>query len=98
MIVTQPAAAFKVRLKQKNPDWYPEPGKRVPFGDPGNILGTRWIGFDNSAEYRGFGIHGTIDPTSVGQEESSGCVRMLQADVELLYDWIPEGTTVVIRR
>ena len=58
----------------------------------------RWIGFDNSAEYRGFGIHGTIDPTSVGQEESSGCVRMLQADVELLYDWIPEGTTVVIRR
>jgi hypothetical protein len=93
-----PEAAFKVRLKQKNPDWYPEPGKRVPFGDPANILGTRWIGFESSAEYRGFGIHGTVDPTSVGREESSGCVRMLQADVELLYDWIPEGTTVVIRR
>jgi len=93
-----PVAAFVIEKKLKNPDWYPSPGVMIPYGDPRNILGTRWLGFKNSPEYRGFGIHGTVDPSSIGREESSGCVRMQAADVEKLYDWAPEGTPVTILR
>ncbi len=93
-----PVADFVIEKKLKNPDWYPSPGVMIPYGDARNILGSRWLGFRNSPEYRGFGIHGTTDPASIGREESSGCVRMQAADVERLYDWAPEGTTVSILR
>jgi lipoprotein-anchoring transpeptidase ErfK/SrfK len=54
------------------------------------------MAFRDSAEYRGFGIHGTSDPSSIGQDASSGCVRMLREDVERLFDWTPRGTRVTI--
>ncbi len=93
-----PVAEFVIEKKLKNPDWYPSPGVMIPYGDARNILGTRWLGFKNSPDYRGFGIHGTVDPASIGREESSGCVRMQAADVERLFDWVPEGTPVTILR
>ncbi|MFC0213763.1 L,D-transpeptidase [Paenibacillus chartarius] len=43
-----------------------------------------------------YAIHGTNKPSSIGQDESLGCVRMLQADVEELYDMVPHGTKVTI--
>jgi len=93
-----PVGRFEIGKMMKNPDWYPRPGVRVPYGDPENVLGTRWMGFKNTAQYRGFGIHGTKDPKSIGREESSGCVRMLRADVERLYAWARPGTTVRVLR
>ncbi|MGQ0613029.1 MAG: L,D-transpeptidase family protein [Planctomycetaceae bacterium] len=93
-----PEATFVVEDKMINPDWYPRPGVKIPYGDPGNILGTRWLGFRNTEQFRGFGIHGTKDPSSIGREESSGCVRMHQEDVERLFSWTPAGTTVRILR
>jgi hypothetical protein len=93
-----PEAIFEVGTKIKNPDWYPRPGVKIPYGEPENILGTRWLGFKNTQVYRGFGIHGTPDPSSVGRQASSGCLRLLREDVERLYDWTPEGTPVEIRR
>ena len=93
-----PEHEFVVDNKMRNPDWFPRPGEKIPFGDPRNILGTRWLGFKNGSDYRGFGIHGTKDPASTGRNSSSGCVRMRQADVELVFDWTPHGTRVSIRR
>ncbi|MHC4959759.1 MAG: L,D-transpeptidase [Planctomycetota bacterium] len=93
-----PESTFTIAIKQEKPDWYPDDGVRIAYGDPRNILGSRWMGFKNSTTYRGFGIHGTTEPSSIGKQASSGCIRMLRADIEQLYDWTPPGTKVQIRR
>ncbi len=58
-------------------------------------LGTRWIGFleANGGEY---GIHGTNQPSSVGQYSSHGCIRMTVADAEDLFDRVDFGTPVEV--
>jgi len=73
----------------EDPVWYKE-GAIVPAESPENILGSRWLGLSE----KGYGIHGTVDPDSVGQQATQGCVRMLNADVEELYAIIPVGTQV----
>ena len=93
-----PEASFLIAEKIRKPAWNPKPGVTIPYGHPDNILGSRWMAFSNSAEYRGFGIHGTSNPSSIGKEESSGCIRMLRADVELLFDWVRRGVRVRIMR
>ena len=45
-----------------------------------------------------FRIHGTNEPWSIGEQVSSGCVRMLNEDVADLYDRVPVGTTVYVKR
>lgn len=56
------------------------------------ILGTRKLDLGN-----GYYIHGTNDPSSVGDASSHGCIRMTNEDVEYLYEIVPLGTRVVIR-
>ena len=92
-----PKGSFSVENKVMNPDWYYE-GKKVPFGDPENILGTRWIGLAGTygSNGAGLGVHGTAMPQSVPGRESKGCVRMHNEDVEELYDFMPQGGKVVI--
>jgi lipoprotein-anchoring transpeptidase ErfK/SrfK len=87
-----PVGTFKIANKIVNPTWFKK-GKVIPAGDPENILGTRWMGFDSVPDY---GIHGTTDPQSIGKQSTSGCVRMLNSDVEELYMIIPAGTEVTI--
>ena len=91
-----PETSFRIVMKQKKPDWYPEAGKRIRYGDPRNILGTRWLGFNKTPTYTGYGIHGSSDPMSIGKQASSGCIRMLRADVERLFGWTPLRTRVDI--
>lgn len=86
-----PVGTFKVINKLVNPDWSHE-GKVIPFGDPQNILGTRWLGFN----VPGYGIHGTSQPESIGKQATAGCVRMLNNEVEELYSILPVGTEVTI--
>ncbi|MFH1407218.1 MAG: L,D-transpeptidase family protein [Candidatus Omnitrophota bacterium] len=86
-----PAGNFKIVNKLPNPTWYTE-GQTIPYGDPRNILGTRWMGLDNP----GYGIHGTTEPESIGKSVTAGCVRMYNKDVEELYDILPAGTEVTI--
>ncbi|MBN1867148.1 L,D-transpeptidase family protein [Candidatus Sumerlaeota bacterium] len=87
-----PVGEYRVLRKVKNPTWNnPEDGKTYPPGDPENQLGTRWLAFEGS-----LGIHGTIDPSTIGQYASNGCVGMLKEDVEELYDLVPVGTPVKI--
>jgi lipoprotein-anchoring transpeptidase ErfK/SrfK len=91
-----PATTFTIAVRQKDPIWY-KPGEVIPAGDPRNILGTRWLGFKNTDDLKGFGIHGTSDPASIGKEVSSGCIRLRNEDLEVLWDLIPAGTEVEVR-
>ena len=86
-----PVGTFKIVNKLVNPVWYKE-GAVVPPDSPENILGTRWLGIDK----QGYGIHGTVDPNAVGQQVTAGCVRMINHDVEELFEIVPVGTEVTI--
>jgi lipoprotein-anchoring transpeptidase ErfK/SrfK len=92
----------KITAKKENPGWTPPPEmiarqKDVPRhmkgGDPDNPLGTHAM-YLGSTLYR---IHGSNDPDSVGEAESSGCFRMRNMDVADLYKRVPVGTTVVVQ-
>jgi lipoprotein-anchoring transpeptidase ErfK/SrfK len=91
-----PVGTFSATDCLKNPDWYMN-GRRIPFGSPEHILGTRWIGLGGAPEAESIGIHGTHDESSIGRAVSLGCVRMRNADVERLFDWVSTGTRVEIR-
>lgn len=94
-----PLGTFMTVVHQTNPDWTPPSGGIIPFGDPRNVLGTRWMSIQDDArpEIKGFGIHGTSDRESIGGETSNGCIRMLNEDVEEVFLLIPRGTKVVIQ-
>ena len=87
-----PTGDFKITLKQEKPEWFRPGGGVIPYGDPGNLLGTRWMAIDSP----GYGIHGTWEPETIGKQASAGCVRMLNEDVEELYAIVPVGTPVKI--
>ena len=86
-----PVGTFKIVNKLVNPSWY-KAGAVVPAESPDNILGSRWMGFD----LKGYGIHGTVDPGSLGQQVTQGCVRMSNSDVEELFSIVPTKTEVTI--
>lgn len=92
-----PEGEFVIDTRIPEPTWYGPDGV-YEFGDPQNILGTRWLGFAATESHQGFGIHGTSFPESIGTESSMGCVRMRNQDVEELFDLIASGTRVVIMR
>ena len=86
-----PVGSFKIINKIIDPPWYTAGGV-IPPDSPKNILGSRWLGL--SAE--GYGIHGTTEPQSIGNQVTSGCVRMKNAEVEELYALVGQGSEVVI--
>jgi lipoprotein-anchoring transpeptidase ErfK/SrfK len=90
-----------VHHKIKDPTYYSTRGEGVIAAtDPKNPLGHRWIGLTGvdgrAVGQESYGIHGTIDPDSIGKQESMGCIRMHNEDVELVYDMVSEGKTTVI--
>ncbi len=87
-----PDGEFAVINHAKNPT-YRHGGKEILPGKD-NPLGTRWIGLS----LKGYGIHGTNVPSSIGKAASHGCFRMAQADVEDLYTRVQVGDTVTVRR
>jgi LysM repeat protein len=93
-----PESTFKIAERIEKPTWYAPDGKVYPFGEKENILGTRWMGFERTEQFAGFGIHGTALPETIGTESSAGCIRMRNEDVEEVYDLVPEGTIVTIVR
>jgi lipoprotein-anchoring transpeptidase ErfK/SrfK len=82
------------------PDWFPptEMIERQPYlprmmaGGPGNPLGARAL-YLGSTLYR---IHGTNQPSTIGSFVSSGCIRLLNEDIEDLYSRVQTGTRVVV--
>jgi lipoprotein-anchoring transpeptidase ErfK/SrfK len=89
-----------IARKAEWPDWIPPAAMvaRQPYlprwigGGPGNPLGARALYLGNT-DYR---IHGTNDPSSIGKHMSSGCIRLLNADVIDLYNRVNVGTKVVV--
>lgn len=63
-------------------------------------LGSRWMGLSAGGARAGhkYGIHGTNEPSSIGKYASEGCIRMQNEDVEELFQMVPTGTPVQIRR
>ena len=97
-----PVGSFKVRRNSKliNPTWV-NPRTRAFFAadDPSNPIGERWIGLEGieerTADLSGLGIHGTIEPETIGQDASMGCVRMHSDDVAEIYEVLAEGVSTV---
>jgi lipoprotein-anchoring transpeptidase ErfK/SrfK len=95
-----PTGSWVVRNKLPNPDWTdPRNGRHYLADDPDNPIGERWIGLEGVAGEavgkQGFGIHGTIDPASIGENLSMGCVRLSPDDVKFVYDLLVERDTQV---
>ena len=86
-----PRGQFKILQKAKDPTWAPKGRPVVPPG-PKNPLGHRWMRISPD----GYGIHATNEPGSIGKARSHGCIRMLPADAEDLFDRVPLGTPVTI--
>lgn len=85
---------YRVGEKIEEPPWFRPGGGVVPYGDPENPLGTRWLSWDGS---QGLGFHGTSEPETIGQAASDGCVRMRNEDVEFLFDILPRGAEIVVK-
>jgi lipoprotein-anchoring transpeptidase ErfK/SrfK len=63
-----------------------------------NPLGARALYLYQNGRDTLFRIHGTNEPWTIGQQVSSGCIRMLNEEVLDLYERVPVGTTVLVRR
>ncbi len=83
-----PVGSFTIARRVMNPT-YAHDGRFVPPG-PHNPVGSRWMGLS----IRGYGIHGTNEPHSIGKAASHGCIRMARADLEELYPQVAVGDTV----
>jgi hypothetical protein len=96
-----PVGAFTIRSNSKlvNPHWVnPRTGEKFDANDPKNPIGEYWLGWDgvgDSALYKGYGLHGTIEPDSIGQQKSMGCVRMGAEDIKLIYELLVEQISTV---
>jgi lipoprotein-anchoring transpeptidase ErfK/SrfK len=86
-----PAGEFKIVNRVTNPTYYHK-GQVVGAGK-GNPVGTRWMGLSA----KGYGIHGTNQPNSIGKAASTGCIRMGKQDLEELFAIVDAGDTVQIR-
>lgn len=97
-----------IAYKKVWPKWTP-PAEMVardpnaaPYVDgmapgPDNPLGARALYIFQNGKDTLYRLHGSADPSSIGQAVSSGCVRLLQQDVIDLYSRVPDGTPVVVR-
>jgi lipoprotein-anchoring transpeptidase ErfK/SrfK len=94
------AGGERISKMKEWPDWFPpaEMIERQPYlprmmaGGPGNPLGARAL-YLGKTLYR---IHGTNQPSTIGQFVSSGCIRLLNEDIEDLYSRVQVGTRVVV--
>lgn len=94
-----PTGTFVIGEKIKEPAWWRPDGQMIPYGDKENILGTHWMTLTatgSTPAVRGYGLHGTWEEETIGQQASAGCVRLLNSEVEELFTLLPMGTPVVI--
>ncbi len=83
-----PVGTFQVVSRIPHPTYY-HPGKVIGPGKA-NPLGTHWLGLS----VKGFGIHGTNAPRSIGRAASHGCVRMRNSDIAELFGMVKVGDVV----
>lgn len=98
------SGSAQIGRKAEWPDWTPPPAmlKRRPdlpkhmAGGVNNPLGARAMYLHANGKDMIYRIHGTNEPWSIGQAVSSGCIRMMNADVEDLYSRVKIGARVVV--
>ena len=102
------SGVVKIGRKAEWPSWTPPAEMRrreaarghilpaVQKGGPDNPLGARAMYLYKGGRDTIFRIHGTNQPWSIGLNLSSGCIRMMNKDVEHLYSRAPVGTKVVV--
>lgn len=88
-----PTGQFTVQNKLENPTWYSPDGEVVDADDPENPLGEYWLGLGDH-----IGIHGTIDPSTIGRAASRGCVHLADEDISEVFALLSVGSTVLIRK
>ncbi len=86
-----PAGEFEIVNRVANPAYYHD--GVVMAASENSPVGTRWIGLN----LKGYGIHGTNAPRSIGRAASHGCIRLRNRDVERLYAMLRVGDFVSIR-
>lgn len=83
-----PSGEFQIARRLQNPTYY-HPGVVIGPGKT-NPLGPRWIGLN----IKGFGIHGTNHPGSIGKNASHGCIRLRNHDIKDLFARVQVGDRV----
>jgi len=86
-----PVGEFQIVNRVANPVYY-HTGAVIPSGKD-NPVGTRWLGLS----LKGYGIHGTNAPRSIGHAASHGCIRLRNRDMEQLFTMLQVGDVVQIR-
>jgi lipoprotein-anchoring transpeptidase ErfK/SrfK len=86
-----PTGEFEIVNRVANPAYYHE--GVVMAASANSPVGTRWIGLN----LKGYGIHGTNAPRSIGRAASHGCIRLKNRDVERLFAMLRLGDVVEIR-
>jgi lipoprotein-anchoring transpeptidase ErfK/SrfK len=85
-----PSGEFQIAQRLENPTYY-KPGVVIGPGES-NPLGPRWIGLN----VKGFGIHGTNQPNSIGKNASHGCIRLRNSDIKDLFARVQIGDHVTL--
>ena len=80
----------------------PSQGTHFEGGDPKNPVGPVWLaleGTDGAAVGKlSYGIHGTVDPDSIGKQASEGCIRLRNDEAEKVYNLvIPHKSVVIVK-
>ena len=87
-----PQGTFKVLDKQRDPTYYGPDGV-IEHDDPQNPLGEYWIDLGDS-----YGLHGTIDDSSIEKADAPGCIRLRNRDIADVFDLLTIGSEVLIRK
>ncbi len=96
-----------VGRKEKWPYWTPTENMMMAIpqyrkfsaglkGGEDNPLGPRALYLYREGKDTFFRLHGTIEPDTIGQAVSSGCIRLFNQDIIDLYDRVPVGATVTV--
>jgi len=98
-----PSGTLKVTSITRNPVYKYNPEYKFkdvkakkPFTikpGPNNPVGSVWINL-SAKDYKGYGIHGTPEPSKISKTESHGCIRLTNWDAEDLAAMLEKGTAV----
>ncbi len=98
-----PTGTWKIKDKVTHPAYFPpadHPGPTLLPDDPKNPLGPYWMGLEGTdgqaVGQRSYGIHGTIDPSSIGKQSSMGCIRLKNEDVDVVYKLLVQDKSIVV--